>query len=329
MGYVPILDGLFKVIEEKRAVKLHYLPKKISIEPGNICNLRCPLCPTNDVENRDIPKSMMSLQTFQTIFDKVKPFVLTLDFFNWGEPFLNKDIGLFVKYVKEQKPKVRIVLDSNFNIISDEQIDQIVRYGLDVIHVSCDGATQPVYEQYRIGGNIERVIANMRKLVAKKKELKSDKLYVEWKYLVFKHNQHEVGLARDKAKEIGVGFSASGMRINCGKEIFEDINTSVKRDKKWIPDDPAYNNYKIIPEQIKRSCPKPWKTLTVDWNGDVVPCGALYDCAKYNYGNLVKQSFDEVWNGEKYLEARRVILSKKDKAGVVCSICKSNGYQFF
>ncbi|MBF0478945.1 MAG: radical SAM protein [Candidatus Omnitrophica bacterium] len=327
--HCSISDGIFKFWETNRSEKLHYYPKKISIEPGNICNLRCPLCPTNDKENRHVPKQMMSLDSFKIIFDKIKPFVLTLDLFNWGEPFLNKDIGLFVKYVKEQKPKVRIIIDSNFNIVTDEQIDQIVRYGLDVIHVSCDGATQKIYEQYRVGGNIATVMENMKKLVAKKKELNRSLPYVEWKYLVFKHNQQEVELAAAKAKEIGVGFSASGMRINCGKEIFENITTSVERDKDWIPDDPAFNNYQQVSSEGRKFCPKPWRTMTVDWNGNVVPCGALYECEKYGFGNLLTQSFEEVWNSPKFRDARRVISGKKHEAPVICQVCKTNGYQYF
>lgn len=327
--YIKPLNGILKSVQKRYPGKLLYFPAKISIETGNICNLRCPLCPTNDEAEKQVPKGFMSFENFKIIFDKIRPFVKTLDLFNWGEPFLNKDIGKMVKYVKEQKPSVRIFIDSNLNAISDDNADLIVRYGLDVLKVSCDGATQRVYEQYRRGGKIEDVLANLRKILKKKKELGGDKPRIIWKYLVFSHNEGEVAAARALADEMGIGFEASGMRINCGKEIFEKVDDSVKRDSEWIPASDEYNNYKDLTAG-KKACEKPWRTLTIDWNGNVAPCGAIYDCGKYGFGNLLKDSFGKVWNGEKFVKARKIIAGKcGDDPGVICSICKANGYQFF
>ena len=326
--YVSAINSLVRSMQKKHAGKLFYYPSKISIETGNICNLACPLCPTADRE-QVVEKGMLSFEDFKVIFDKMKPFVKTIDLFSWGEPFLNKDIGAMIKYAKEKKPSLRIFIDSNFNRVTDDQIDAVARYGLNVLKVSCDGATQEVYEKYRKGGKLEDVLGNIKKLVEKKKELASDKPRIIWKYLVFKHNQHEVDKAREMARELGVEFEASGMRADCGKEIFEKISDSVERDKEWIPDDPKYNNYSEK-KAGKDICEKPWRTLTVNWNGDVVPCGAIYDCSKYNYGNLVKQSFKEVWNSPKFVRAREIISEKRDEdTDLICATCKKNGYQFF
>ncbi len=327
--YVPAVNSLFKSIQKKHPGVLLYAPSKISIETGNICNLSCPLCPTNDKGQADVRKGLMSFEDFRTIFDKIKPFVKTIDLFSWGEPFLNRDIGKMIKYAKEQKPKLRVFIDSNLNIITEEQTDEIVRYGLDVLKVSCDGATQGVYEQYRVGGDLKRVMENMDRVLRKKKELNSDKPKIIWKYLVFKHNQSEVGKAREMALERGIEFEASGMRVDCGKEIFEKVEDSVKRDREWIPDRPEYDNYKDLGSG-KDFCEKPWRTMTINWNGDVVPCGAIYDCERYSFGNLLKQDFARVWNSEKFVLARKIISGKfGENPDIICSVCKKNGYQFF
>ena len=241
---------------------------------------------------------------------------------------MNKDIGKFIQYARSRKPDVRIFIDSNLNVITEEQIDHIVRYGLDSLKVSCDGVTQEVYSGYRVGGNIDDVMNNVGKIIEKKKELASDRPLLIWKYLVFRHNRHEVEIARRKAQEMGIGFEASGMRVDCGKEIFEKVEDSVKRDGQWIPDDPEYNNYSDL-QKGKTICEKPWKTLTIDWNGDVVPCGAIYDCRKHSFGNLLDQGFEEIWNNESFVAARKVIAGIEDENDVICSVCKKNGYQFF
>ena len=327
--YIAALNNVFKGLQKRHPGKLLYFPKKISIETGNICNLSCPLCPTSNGSQENVLKGMLTYDNFKIIFDKIKPFVKTIDLFSWGEPFLNRDLSDMIRYAKEKKPEVRIFIDSNLNIVTDDQIDEVVKYGLDVLKVSCDGATQEVYEKYRVGGDIDQVLDNMKKLVDKKRELSSDKPRIIWKYLVFKHNEAEVEKARSMAEVIGVDFEASGMRVDCGKEIFENVEDSIQRDKEWIPEGTEYDNYSDLTKG-KDFCEKPWRTMTINWNGDVVPCGAIYDCEKYSYGNLLRESFGEVWNGEKFVEARKIIADKKgSNSDVICSICKYNGYQFF
>ena len=205
----------------------------------------------------------------------------------------------------------------------------MVGSGLDVLKVSCDGVSPEIYEQYRIGGKVEDVMSNIDKIIAKKKEMKTSKPKIIWKYLVFKHNREEVELAKNIAAEKGIEFEASGMRIDCGREIFEDIHESVKRDFAWIPDDQEYNNYLDL-EKKRDFCGKPWTTLSINWDGEVAPCGAIYDAKKYSYGNLLEKSFKDVWNSDKYVKAREIILEKAtDGDNIVCLICKRNGYQFF
>ena len=110
--FVKQLNSLLKSAQKMKSSRLYYLPTKISIETGNICNLRCPLCPTNDEEHSDVSKAFMTIDTFRTVFDKIKPFVKTIDLFNWGEPFLNKDIASMIAYARKTKPGVRVFIDS-------------------------------------------------------------------------------------------------------------------------------------------------------------------------------------------------------------------------
>jgi len=326
--YIKPLNSIVKNLERDKASKLGYYPSKVSIETGNICNLRCPLCPTNSEENKDIPKGFMSFEEFKTIFDKIMPFTGTIDLFSWGEPFLNRDIGRMVRYAKSRKKEIRLFIDSNLNVIDDGMVTDIVEGKLDVLKVSCDGVSQEVYEKYRKEGKIGSVLENIDRINAEKKKRKSSHPELIWKYLVFKHNVHEVEEAKKLAKTKNMGFEVSGMRIDCGKEIFEKVEDSVDRDRSWIPDEAEYNNYEDI-SGGKDFCGKPWRTMTVNWNGDVVPCGAIYNCSKYSFGNLLEQGFKEVWNSEKFIAARKVIFGEGEVPGLICSICKSNGYQYF
>lgn len=314
-----------------RAEKLNYFPTKITIETGNICNLRCPLCPTGTSETK-VPKGMLSFARFKQIIDQLGPTTETLDFFDWGEPLLNKDLLPMVAYTKKRFPPVRVVISSNLSIpnFTEAKAEEVVRSGLDHLIMSVDGATQPVYATYRVGGQLEYVLRNMRWLQKARAALQVKHPRLVWNYLVFRHNEHEVEAARRLAEEIGVEFTASPMRTDCGEEIFLPMTERLKRDEQWIPENPTYSQYshEALHRRIN-DCTKPWKTTAINWDGYVVPCGSVYDCRTYNYGNIFEQTFKEIWNGERYRAARRAVAKGATGTNTICETCKKNGFPLY
>ena len=324
-----IMNHVAKRLElGSKADTLHYFPTKVTIETGNICNLRCPLCPTGTDETK-VSKGFLTFENFKKIIGQIGLTAETLDFFDWGEPFLNKDLLKMIRFSKEQFPHLKIIVSSNLNIpqFSPEGAEEVVRSGLDRLVMSIDGVTQAVYEKYRVGGNVEETFKAIRWLVAAKKKLGAENPSLLWNYLVFRHNEHEVEKARAMAKKFGVEFSAGGMRTDCGEEIFLPMDERLKKDASWIPENPRYSQYTV--EHLssrKRDCTRPWTTVAINWDGYVVPCGSVYDAKKYNYGNMFKESFAKVWNSKPYRLARQALANKTKGTGTICETCKNNGF---
>jgi radical SAM protein with 4Fe4S-binding SPASM domain len=78
------------------------------------------------------------------------------------------------------------------------------------------------------------------------------------------------------------------------------------------PHDSSNNSY--------YGCFYPWTSLNVTWNGDVVTCCRDLD-GKYNLGNILQSSIGEVWNGQKYLHLRDVILNQELQSIPSCRTC--------
>ena len=70
--------------------------------------------------------------------------------------------------------------------------------------ISIDGTTQEVYQQYRRGGKLNKVIEGTKNIVAWKKKLKSRTPFIFFQFLVVKPNEHQVGEIKKLAKECGV-----------------------------------------------------------------------------------------------------------------------------
>jgi MoaA/NifB/PqqE/SkfB family radical SAM enzyme len=144
-----------------KKTKLKSMPVAYGIDICNVCNLKCPLCPTGtDCTKRK--KQIMTFENYKIIFDKIKNYAFTVNLYNWGEPFLNKDFIKILEYSK--KNKTGVLLSTNLNFMKDEIIDSMIKLKLDKIVVSLDGASQETYEKYRRGGDFERVVLNLKKL---------------------------------------------------------------------------------------------------------------------------------------------------------------------
>jgi len=301
---------------------LSYYPTKISIESGNLCNLRCPLCPTGQ-QDKSARKGFLSFDVFKKVIDEIGQHLTMIRLYNWGEPLLNKDFFRMVHYAKERGIDMKI--STNLSMKMEENtIEELLKAGLEKIYISCNGANSTSYLKYHIGGDFELVMDNMKRLVQKKRETPGCHTKLIWLFHVFKHNEHELDTARELAQKIGIKLKISKMRPDMGKEVFETTQKALERDKTWMPDNPEYTV--ISTKRRKRvGCILPWTETVINWDGSVLPCCAVYS-EKYAFGNILENSFAQIWNNEMYIAARKEILGIKNDKETICHICKSSGY---
>ena len=103
---------------KKRRVYCKGYPVWLTIDPTNICNLKCPFCPTGNGGIKR-PKGMMNKENFEKIMNMLGPYLLHIDMMNWGEPLLHKDIYQMISYAK--KFDIHITLSTNFQVFFDEK----------------------------------------------------------------------------------------------------------------------------------------------------------------------------------------------------------------
>ena len=176
-------------------------PVSISFEPTTSCNLRCPECPSG-LRAFTRPTGMLEKNFFRETIDQLSKDLLYLIFYFQGEPYLNPDFLDMVKYASQKK--IYTATSTNAHYLNDENARRTVESGLDRLIISIDGTTQDVYEQYRVGGKLEKVLEGARNIVKWKKELKSKTPFVFFQFLVVKPNEHQIEDIKQLAKEIGV-----------------------------------------------------------------------------------------------------------------------------
>lgn len=294
------------------------------VDPCNVCNLRCPLCPTGNGE-LDRAKGMLKFADYQIILDKIAPYAVEISLHNWGEPLLNKDIFKIISTTRARG--IATNMSSNLSIEKENIGEQIVKSGLEYLIVSLDGTTQDVYEQYRVRGELDLVMHNLRDIIAAKKRLRSKTPTIEWQFLVFKHNEHQMAAAEELAPQIGVDklrFRSPGFPL--GDYKLKAKASQQEAEDRWMPTDPAY--WELHPGQMRKDgylwdepCYYLYRSMTVNPGGGVAACCIVYK-DRQDFGNLVRDDLATIWNNQQYQRSRALFgKNPADRAGTVCDGC--------
>lgn len=280
------------------------LPIAISIEPTTSCNLRCPECPSG-LRSFTRPTGMLDDKLYKQVIDELSETLLYLIFYFQGEPYLHPKFLDLVKYAS--KKRIYTATSTNAHYLTDTNAKKTIESGLDRMIISIDGTTQDVYEQYRVGGNLSKVIEGTKNIVRWKKELKSKTPHIIFQFLVVKPNEHQLEEVRKLAKEVGVDEVAFKTA-----QIYD-----YQQGSYLIPSIDKFSRYKQNTDgtyQIKNKlldhCWKMWHSCVITWDGLVVPCCFDKD-GEYRLGDLKKQSFKTLWQSEPYTDFRKSLTNSR------------------
>lgn len=285
-------------------------PPVVMIEPTNICNLRCPLCPSGNGTLKRV-KGYMSLDVFKKIVDDIHETAFMIVLWNQGEPYLNNDFSKMVKYASDKG--LFTLVSTNGNI--DYNAEEIVNSGLDSMIVSLDGTTQESYNKYRINGKLDKVLEGVKKIVEAKKRLNKTNPLLRWQFLVMKHNEHEIEEIKKLSKELGVdNLELKSIQIYSK----EDVNT-------FLPENPKYRRYKVSDDNfelkfgIKNQCRRIWTNAVVNWDGEVAICCFDKD-GDFKVGNVMESDLNQLWKNKNIMKVRNQILNDR-KQIPICRNC--------
>ncbi|MDW7691127.1 radical SAM/SPASM domain-containing protein [Flammeovirgaceae bacterium SG7u.111] len=289
------------------------LPISLAFEPTTSCNLRCPECPSG-LRSFSRPTGMMDSDLFKKTIDELAPTLLYLTFYFQGEPYLHPDFLKLVGYSSSKK--IYTATSTNAHFLSDTNAKKTVESGLDRLIISIDGTSQETYEQYRIGGKLEKVLEGTKNVVKWKRKLKSSTPHVVFQFLVVKPNEHQIDDVKKLAKELGV--DEVGLKT---AQIYDYENGSP-----LIPTIDKYSRYSkrkdgtySIKNKLVDSCWKMWNSCVITWDGLVVPCCFDKD-AHHRMGSVETSTFKEVWQSKEYNRFRQLLIQSRKNIDM-CKNC--------
>lgn len=105
----------------------------------------------------------LRLDDFRKLIDD-NPSLAIIELSNYGEIFLNPQLLQIFELAHERNIALTAGNGVNLNNVRDDVLEGVVKFKLRRMTCSIDGASQNTYRLYRVHGNFDNVIANIKKV---------------------------------------------------------------------------------------------------------------------------------------------------------------------
>ncbi len=283
-------------------------PYILKIEPSNICNLQCAYCyddRRSPIEG-ERPYGRMSFDNFKQLIDEIGSYLLKINLYGFGEPFLFPETFKMIEYAATNN--IGVTISSNMNFTDKTLAKKIVKSNLEVLIFSCHGVTSSSYSKFMVKGDMELAFANIKQLIEEKKRTGSKTPIIDWQFCVTKFNQNELAVAQKMADKLGIDqirFIKPFFPKNADDDFFSDLF-------------PVYDN------SVQSKCSWLYRAAYINYDGGVLPCCRDTRLIANNFGNVFKEKFLTIWNNNTYRSSRQFVATKganKDQCKTMCSKC--------
>jgi len=173
----------------------------LHLEPTDACNAACPQClretditfDKNDLHHLTV-EQIKSIVDVDTIKNLNKMFMCG----TYGDPAAGKHTLEIYRYFRKINPTITLGMNTNGGLRSTAwwtELGQLLNTQKDYAIFSIDGLADTNHI-YRVNVDYKKVINNAQAFIRAGGN-------AHWEMLVFEHNQHQVDLAKNLAKELG------------------------------------------------------------------------------------------------------------------------------
>ena len=334
------LDQIEAEKDEVRQAVLNaraYKPLYVKIKVNYGCNLKCEMC-KHWRETREAP---IPMGRFKEVIGELAELGCQKIHFSGGEPMLRPQLPDLIELAAGLG--IRVTLTTNGTLVDKVKAKRLVEAGLRGVNVSIDSPIRKMHEKIRgVEGSFKlttRAVALFRKYAHK------GKLTVRINTVVGRSNYETLASLPDLAHQLGAdGINLIPVDDHCGEhlsmrkkdialfnaEIAPVIEQRANELGITIADEDAYpfgreedavrlgraGRY-AFGYYNKFPCYAPWTHSLIDFNGLVYVCCMTREQIP-PLGDVRKQSFKEIWEGDVY---RRIRLNMHSPALKPCQRC--------
>jgi radical SAM protein with 4Fe4S-binding SPASM domain len=301
-----------------RRVNPWSMPLHVQIELTNYCTLRCPVCPTGTkAANR--PRRAMDVALFERVMNELGPFLLTASLWAWGEPLLHPQLEKILHAAREHDV-VTLLSTNGQSLNNDRVVEALIQAPPTYLIVAIDGLTDKTNSKYRVGSTLAPILDGVKKLAGMKRQRGLQLPVLTMRYIVMKHNQHEVPQLNEFARRNGFDL------LTIRNVFFVESSSDGELRERLTPDanvwrECGYGHGGNL-QQGSFVCQEPFWFPTVFADGTLVLCEQDYN-AQLALGQISEDvSFADLWYCQRATRLRKIIRDDMESV----SFCRKCPY---
>ena len=172
----------------------------INLEFTDYCNAACPMCARFKTDGTLYKEKVNQNHNTLDVLQKRIPekIIKQLKWFystgTYGDPVMNPECLEIYKWVRKVNPNCKLDFHSNGGARSEQFWKECAELGIEVLF-GIDGL-EDTNHLYRRNVNWKKLISNLQAFIGAGGIAK-------WKYIIFKHNEHQIENARELSKKLG------------------------------------------------------------------------------------------------------------------------------
>lgn len=299
-------------------------PHIVQLEVSSKCNLRCPSCSltreTTPARNMVPDEALALLESLP-----FRPETVSLN--GIGEALVNPRFFAIVDLLRERG--IDCSFYTNGTLLSERVRREILeRDNIVFIGISCDGASKTTFERLRYGARFESWKENVGAFVAAARGREPRPIRVAMNTVVSRDNQHELAGIVELGAELGFptvqmsdvvpNDETSAAMVLSAAEWAAIDREALMAHAAELGIEASFTSLAKRPAPAL-NCFQPWEYVQISVEGDVLPCCAIVGSDKAQImGNLHRESFAEVWQGERFRRFRETAASGTNP---ICNAC--------
>lgn len=336
-------------------VKLSFGPSSLNFMMIDTCNSQCIMCGKDYKTNGS--GDSLSFEDMKKIFSHLNMRqVVDAIYGGGGEPFLNKDLADIAAYTHKHYPVVQHTVITNFMEWKPAVIKCLLGSRVHFL-ISVNAAKEDTFRNVSGVNSFYRVISNIKQLVTLRREMKAS-VGISLSMVLMKQNIGELcdfikladELGVDEVKTLYVRIYPEPYRKKRNRDVFINPDDSLsfhqsegdrliqeaKQLSKQLGLSFCHEPLFCCSEKITRNCNEPWKSLFINFNGDVYPCPASeilfkpkIDSGQYNSGNILNQPVEEFWNNSFWQGLRKTNIQENREDIIPECLCCGNSINWW
>ncbi len=325
------------------------MPYQVHFLMNDKCNAKCIMCGGDYFRSKS--GRMITLEKFRIMAKNLRLHNFqSIVLAGAGDPLLNRDLIPILQFIRKEYPDISIAFTTNGIALSKKISKQLLENDVASINISINSATAKTYKRIMQVDCFDQVCSNVVRLAQKRNDLRKN-MRIQLSSAINRLNIEELPELVELGRKLGVdsinlmycrfypekirnlNIETPGNCLDNSESLFyhQELSDRMVEKSKSLANqyDISLTHEPLFKEKaIPQPCTWHLNEIMIGFDGEVYPCGGSevhfkekVEAGIYNFGNVLSEPLEAIWNNDQYRALRISSLQGRLCLIPECRLC--------